>query len=174
MQNRGYRSGFTGLVLGMMCVAALAAVAAAQPVPAIRNKLSAGDFFSAESILEVHRRDKGEDSQYLQGLGWLARGAAMLGEWPAAEQYASKAQLLSETKLRAEGEEKAKDAVAALGAALETKAMVLELAERITAGRAIDCGPLGSARALEGLTAVIVNVNKRYKAHAGVRISGIP
>ncbi|HEY7345598.1 MAG TPA: NAD(P)-binding domain-containing protein [Gaiella sp.] len=56
----------------------------------------------------------------------------------------------------------------------EAKAIVLELAERITAGRAVDCGPLGSARALEGLTAVIVNVNKRYKAHAGVRLSGIP
>ena len=55
----------------------------------------------------------------------------------------------------------------------EAKAIVLELAERITAGRAVDCGPLGSARALEGLTAVIVNVNKRYKAHAGVRLSGI-
>ena len=56
----------------------------------------------------------------------------------------------------------------------EAKALVLELAERITAGRAVDCGPLGSARALEGLTAVIVNVNKRYKAHAGVRLSGLP
>ena len=55
----------------------------------------------------------------------------------------------------------------------DAKALVLELAERITAGRAIDCGPLASARALEGLTAVIVNVNKRYKAHAGVRISGV-
>ena len=28
----------------------------------------------------------------------------------------------------------------------EAKALVLELAERITAGRAVDCGPLGSAR----------------------------
>ena len=56
----------------------------------------------------------------------------------------------------------------------DAKALVLELAERITSGRAIDCGPLASARALEGLTAVIVNVNKRYKAHAGVRLSGIP
>jgi NADPH-dependent F420 reductase len=53
------------------------------------------------------------------------------------------------------------------------KAIVLELAERITAGRAIDCGPLASARALEGLTAVIVNVNKRYKAHAGIRVTGV-
>jgi hypothetical protein len=55
----------------------------------------------------------------------------------------------------------------------DAKALVLALAERITAGRAIDCGPLASARALEGLTAVIVNVNKRYKAHAGVRVSGV-
>jgi NADPH-dependent F420 reductase len=53
------------------------------------------------------------------------------------------------------------------------KAIVMELAERITSGRAVDCGPLASARALEGLTAVMVNVNKRYKTHAGVRISGI-
>ncbi len=55
----------------------------------------------------------------------------------------------------------------------EAKAMVLELAGRITAGRAIDCGPLASARALEGLTAVIVNINKRYKAHAGIRVTGV-
>lgn len=56
----------------------------------------------------------------------------------------------------------------------EAKELVLELAEKITAGRGVDCGPLASARALEGLTAVIVNVNKRYKAHAGVRVSGLP
>ena len=55
----------------------------------------------------------------------------------------------------------------------DAKAVVLELAGRITSGRAIDCGPLASARALEGLTAVIVNVNKRYKAHAGIRVTGI-
>ena len=55
----------------------------------------------------------------------------------------------------------------------EAMTAVLELAERITSGRAVDCGPLASARALEGLTAVIVNVNKRYKAHVGVRLSGL-
>jgi len=55
----------------------------------------------------------------------------------------------------------------------DAKALVLELAGRITTGRAVDCGPLASARALEGLTAVIVNVNKRYKAHAGVRVTGL-
>jgi NADPH-dependent F420 reductase len=53
------------------------------------------------------------------------------------------------------------------------KELSLELAARLVAGRALDAGPLASARALEGLTAVIVNLNRRYKAHAGIRVSGI-
>lgn len=53
------------------------------------------------------------------------------------------------------------------------KEVSLELAGKLVAGRALDAGPLASARALEGLTAVIVNLNRRYKAHAGIRISGI-
>ena len=55
----------------------------------------------------------------------------------------------------------------------DAKPVVLELAARLTTGRAVDCGPLASARALEGMTAVIVNVNKRYRAHAGVRLTGL-
>jgi 8-hydroxy-5-deazaflavin:NADPH oxidoreductase len=53
------------------------------------------------------------------------------------------------------------------------KALALELAAKVCAGRAIDAGPLGSARALEGLTAVIVNVNKKYRTHAGIRVTGL-
>jgi NADPH-dependent F420 reductase len=55
----------------------------------------------------------------------------------------------------------------------EAKALALELAEHLTAGRALDAGPLAGARALEGLTAVIVNLNKRYKGHAGIRVTGL-
>jgi 8-hydroxy-5-deazaflavin:NADPH oxidoreductase len=55
----------------------------------------------------------------------------------------------------------------------ETKELVLGLAGRLVAGRAVDAGPLASARALEGMTAVIVNVNRRYKAHAGLRVTGL-
>jgi 8-hydroxy-5-deazaflavin:NADPH oxidoreductase len=55
----------------------------------------------------------------------------------------------------------------------EAKTLALELAEQLTAGRALDAGPLASARALEGLTAVIVNMNKRYKGHAGLRVTGL-
>jgi NADPH-dependent F420 reductase len=54
------------------------------------------------------------------------------------------------------------------------KEPALELAAKLVAGRALDAGPLASARALEGLTAVIVNLNRRYKAHAGIRVSGLP
>ncbi len=54
------------------------------------------------------------------------------------------------------------------------KELALELAAKLVAGRALDAGPLASARTLEGLTAVIVNLNRRYKAHAGVRVTGIP
>jgi NADPH-dependent F420 reductase len=53
------------------------------------------------------------------------------------------------------------------------KELALELAGRV-AERAIDVGPLENSRALEGMTAVILNVNKRYKAHAGIRLTGLP
>ena len=53
------------------------------------------------------------------------------------------------------------------------KELALELAGRLVRGRAVDAGPLASARALEGMTAVIVNVNRRYKAHVGLRLSGL-
>lgn len=55
----------------------------------------------------------------------------------------------------------------------EAKRIALELAGRLVAGRAIDAGPLANAQALEGLTAVILNVNKRYRAHAGIRVTGL-
>jgi len=54
------------------------------------------------------------------------------------------------------------------------KELALTLASLIVAGRALDAGPLASARALEGMTAVIVNLNKRYRGHAGVQVTGLP
>jgi predicted dinucleotide-binding enzyme len=53
------------------------------------------------------------------------------------------------------------------------KERALELAGRL-ADRAIDVGPLANSRALEGMTSVILNVNKHYKAHAGIRLTGLP
>jgi NADPH-dependent F420 reductase len=56
----------------------------------------------------------------------------------------------------------------------DAKALALELGAKLVAGRALDAGPLASARALEGMTAVIVNLNKRYKGHAGLHVTGLP
>jgi len=51
------------------------------------------------------------------------------------------------------------------------KALVVELAGQIPGCRGIDAGPLRQARNLEGFTAVIVAVNRRYRVHAGVRVA---
>lgn len=53
------------------------------------------------------------------------------------------------------------------------KSAALELAGALVNGRALDAGPLASARALEGMTAVIVNLNRRYRGHAGLRVEGL-
>jgi len=71
------------------------------------------------------------------------------------------------------GEEAADEDALVCGDDADAKELVLELAAKLVSGRALDAGPLASARALEGLTAVIVNLNRRYKAHAGIRVTGI-
>jgi NADPH-dependent F420 reductase len=53
----------------------------------------------------------------------------------------------------------------------DAKAVV---AERLVLGRAVDCGRLEVSRWLETLTAVLLNVNRRYKTNAGVRVTGLP
>jgi 8-hydroxy-5-deazaflavin:NADPH oxidoreductase len=56
----------------------------------------------------------------------------------------------------------------------EAKAVVAGLADRLVEGRAVDCGRLEVSRWLETLTAVLLNVNRRYKTNAGVRVTGLP
>jgi 8-hydroxy-5-deazaflavin:NADPH oxidoreductase len=56
----------------------------------------------------------------------------------------------------------------------EAKARVSELGEMVVEGRAVDAGPLVVSRWLETITAVLLNVNRRYHAHAGIRITGLP
>jgi NADPH-dependent F420 reductase len=53
------------------------------------------------------------------------------------------------------------------------KDLALQLAAKLVTGRAVDAGPLECARALEALTAVLLNINFRYKTHAGIRVTDI-
>jgi cytochrome c biogenesis protein CcmG/thiol:disulfide interchange protein DsbE len=99
------------------------------PVSGIRNKLSAGDLLSAESILEVHRERHGEDGPWLQGLAWLARGALLLGELDKAERYAAQVRRVCDERI-ARGTRLAddRDLETALGAAIEVETQRLERA----------------------------------------------
>ncbi len=95
----------------------------------IRLKISAGDLASAESILEYHRAEKGEDGDYLLGLAWVARGAALMGDWKAASSWAASARELSESKLQTPADyESDREAVYALGTAIEIRAQALAAA----------------------------------------------
>jgi NADPH-dependent F420 reductase len=53
--------------------------------------------------------------------------------------------------------------------ARETVALV----NRLPGLRGLDAGGLGSAVAIEALTATIIEVNRRYKSHAALRLTGI-
>lgn len=55
----------------------------------------------------------------------------------------------------------------------EARRAVMTLAEEIQGVRAVDGGPLASARYVEGITVLLVTINRRYKSTTGVRIVGI-
>lgn len=54
------------------------------------------------------------------------------------------------------------------------KARVARLIDLIPGLRAVDGGPLESARIAEQLTALLIGINIRYKTHAGVRFTDLP
>ncbi len=55
----------------------------------------------------------------------------------------------------------------------ETKERVRPLVEAISGCRYIDGGVLANSRTVEAMTALLIGVNVRYKAHSGIRITGI-
>src|SRR5262245_48403076 len=97
------------------------------PVSGMRNKISAGDLLSAESILEVHRAEHGEDPAYLSGLSWLARGALLLGDLEKAKRYAADVRARCD-KVMAGGASLEQDHAleTAFGAAIEVEAQLID------------------------------------------------
>lgn len=55
----------------------------------------------------------------------------------------------------------------------EPKARVMELVRRIPNYRPVDAGALLNARFTEGITAMLLNINRRHKAITSVRILGL-
>ncbi|MDR1820475.1 MAG: NADPH-dependent F420 reductase [Methanobrevibacter sp.] len=57
----------------------------------------------------------------------------------------------------------------------EAKKIVMDLIEKIPGVKCVDCGLLEQARTVEHLTALLINLNIRYKTHyGGLRITGLP
>jgi NADPH-dependent F420 reductase len=54
------------------------------------------------------------------------------------------------------------------------KARVARVVELIPGLRAINAGALETARLVEQLTPLLISINARYKARAGIRITGLP
>jgi 8-hydroxy-5-deazaflavin:NADPH oxidoreductase len=55
----------------------------------------------------------------------------------------------------------------------EDKQKLAELVDLIPGLRPVDCGPLELARILEQLTPLIISINIRHKARAGIKITGL-
>ncbi|HEX8508321.1 MAG TPA: NADPH-dependent F420 reductase [Propionibacteriaceae bacterium] len=64
--------------------------------------------------------------------------------------------------------------VLVLGEDREAVQTVCELAEAIPGARGVYAGRLRNAGQVEALTANLIAVNRRYRAHAGVRLTGLP
>ena len=54
------------------------------------------------------------------------------------------------------------------------KSRVARIVELIDGLRAVNAGPLEAARIVEQITPLLIGVNIRYKAHTGIRITGLP
>lgn len=55
----------------------------------------------------------------------------------------------------------------------DAKALVMSLTEKIPNLRPVDGGGLGNARYVEQITPLLVNINRIYKVHSGIRITGV-
>ena len=60
-----------------------------------------------------------------------------------------------------------------LGDDREATDIVQALAGRIPGMRGVYAGRLRNARQVEALTANLISINRRYKAHAGLRVTDI-
>lgn len=119
----------TAIVLTLILAAHLdaqqppAAAPAPAPAPApelvrgVRLKISAGDLLTGQAMAEDYKRDKGVDAEYLNAIGWLARGAEMLGRLEAADELVR--------ELRREIPEETQKLLTPYGAAIEVEGRLI-------------------------------------------------
>ncbi len=107
-------------ILPVLVFILLAATAQAQTGAlsrTVRLKLSAGDLYSGAAAAEDYKLKTGVDAEYLDAIGWLARGAELLRQYDVAAQYVA--------ELRREIKEEKAELLGPYGAAIEVEGRVL-------------------------------------------------
>lgn len=116
-------TGWTGRLRSLVAPLVLAALLAPASARAgdltrlVRLKISAGDLLTGEAAVEEYRRSKGLDAEALDAVGWLARGALLLGRPDRAAAHVA--------ELRAAIPAETKEVVVPLGAAVEVAGKLL-------------------------------------------------
>ena len=105
------------LLLLMVVLSGVASVSAAELVRSVRSKLSAGDLASAQAQVEDYRKKNGVDAEYLDAVGWLARGAEMLNRRELAAAYVA--------ELRREIPQEKAEFLQPFGAAIEVQGRLM-------------------------------------------------
>lgn len=54
------------------------------------------------------------------------------------------------------------------------KVLAADLIDRIPGLRTVDCGLLDISGVCERITALLIGINRRYRTHAGIRLTGLP
>ncbi len=114
-RTRRTRTLACGLVLAALIVPA--AARAGDLTRLVRLKISAGDLLTGEAAVEEYRRTKGLDAEALDAVGWLARGALLLGRSDRAAAHVA--------ELRAAIPGETPEVVVPLGAAVEVEGKLL-------------------------------------------------
>lgn len=63
--------------------------------------------------------------------------------------------------------------VIVVGDSVDGKQVAIDLAASVTGRPGIDGGKLRLARVLEPFTAVLISINRKYKTHSGIRVTGV-
>jgi len=90
---------------------------AADLVRGVRFKISAGDLLTGMAQVEDYKKEKGVDAEYLDAVGWLARGAELLRRPDLARDFVA--------ELRREIKSETPELLVPLGAAIEVEGKLI-------------------------------------------------
>ncbi|HYM62893.1 MAG TPA: TlpA disulfide reductase family protein [Thermoanaerobaculia bacterium] len=143
------RLALVALTLALSLVAQ--ASVAGDLVRLVRFKLSAGDLPSGIAAVEDYKKATGVDAEYLDAIGWLARGAEMLKRPDMAEGYVA--------ELRREIKTETPELVVPLGAAIEVEAKLIATRDGRGAAVRFLQGELAHASAVSLRSRINKNIN---------------